>query len=124
MLLQKLLDVCLLAGQPRQSCFNIKQHGFEKARRLAVQARQTLMGMSTTKKPNFPPTEAERMATSSVSAPPAAREAAAMATRLPGKCLICHRCCGPQGPAWGFVRDAHAHERPYVEYPMVTNFVL
>ncbi|CDI87418.1 hypothetical protein, conserved [Eimeria praecox] len=71
-------------GQPRQSCFNIKQHGFEKARRLAVQARQTLMGMATSKLANTPPTEAQR-ATPQPALPEASasRETPPVQTRLP-----------------------------------------
>ncbi|OEH77260.1 hypothetical protein cyc_01344 [Cyclospora cayetanensis] len=74
-------------GQPRQSCFNIKQHGFEKARRLAVQARQTLMGMSTSKTVNPVPAETHRTAAQPVQpappSPPASREVPPSPTRLP-----------------------------------------
>ncbi|KAL8425666.1 hypothetical protein Efla_003986 [Eimeria flavescens] len=71
-------------GQPRQSCFNIKQHGFEKARRLAVQARQALMGMSTTKSSSTTPTEAPRGLTAPPQQPATpSPEAAPATTRLP-----------------------------------------
>ncbi|CDJ50123.1 hypothetical protein, conserved [Eimeria brunetti] len=71
-------------GQPRQSCFNIKQHGFEKARRLAVQARQTLMGMATSKIANTPSTEAQRAAAQPVlPEASASRETPPAQTRLP-----------------------------------------
>ncbi|CDJ42350.1 hypothetical protein, conserved [Eimeria tenella] len=69
-------------GQPRQSCFNIKQHGFEKARRLAVQARQTLMGMATSKPVNNVQVEAQRAAGQPV-LPQTGRETPSMPTRLP-----------------------------------------
>lgn len=76
-------------GQPRQSCFNIKQHGFEKARRLAVQARQALMGMSTSKPTNNPPIEAPRPTTQPArQAATTTREPPPVPTRLPDLLLM------------------------------------
>ncbi|KAL8270773.1 hypothetical protein Esti_005328 [Eimeria stiedai] len=71
-------------GQPRQSCFNIKQHGFEKARRLAVQARQALMGGSTSKPASAPSAEAQQAPASALqSAPSPTPEPVSIAAKLP-----------------------------------------
>ncbi|KAL8453835.1 hypothetical protein Emag_001643 [Eimeria magna] len=71
-------------GQPRQSCFNIKQHGFEKARRLAVQARQALMGGSTSQSTSMPSGEAqEAPAPAFQSARSPTAETASNAAKLP-----------------------------------------
>ncbi|KAL8447865.1 hypothetical protein Emed_004160 [Eimeria media] len=69
-------------GQPRQSCFNIKQHGFEKARRLAVQARQALMGGPTSQSTSMPSGETQDVPALQ-SAPSPSAETAPNAAKLP-----------------------------------------
>ncbi|KAL8438577.1 hypothetical protein ACSSS7_000111 [Eimeria intestinalis] len=70
-------------GQPRQSCFNIKQHGFEKARRLAVQARQALMGGSASKSASLASGEAQQASAPGSQSAPSPTEAASTAAKLP-----------------------------------------